>query len=86
MIEEPLVKVGYNVTQFTFNLYKVENGEVTVKQDSETIIHKRDNKYLDNYLKKKFKDYLTVELVDYQYKSFKSLIPFSVALEYGTEV
>ena len=86
MIEEPLVKVGYNVTQFTFNLYKVENGEVTVKQDSETILRKRDNKYLDNYLKKKFKDYLTVELVDYQYKSFKSLIPFSVALEYGTEV
>lgn len=85
MIEEPLVKVGYNVTQFTFNLYKVENGEVTVKQDSETILYKRDNKYLDNYLKKKFKDYLTVELVDYQHKSFKSQIPFSVALEYGME-
>ena len=86
MIEEPLVKVGFNVTQFTFNLYKVENGGVTVKQDSETILHKRDNKFLDNYLKKKFKDYLTVELVDYQHKSLKSHIPFSLALEYSSEV
>lgn len=86
MIEEQHVKVRYNVTQCTFNLYKVENGEVTIETEQETILYKRDSKYLENYLKKKYKDYLTVELVDYYHKAFKAHIPFSVALEHGSEV
>ena len=86
MIEEHFIKVSYNVTQLTFNLYKNENGNVTIETEKETILHKRDSKYLENYLKKKYKGYLTVELVDYCHKAFKSRIPFSVALEYGSGV
>ena len=86
MSEEHTLKLGYNVTQVTFNLYKNENGSVSITPESESILHKRDRKYLENYLKKKYKDYLTVELVEFKHKSFKSLIPFSVALEYGSEV
>ena len=86
MIEEHYIKVSYNVTQVTFNLYKNDNGNVTIETEQETILHKRDSKYLENYLQKKYKVYLTVELVDYCHKAFKSLIPFSVVLEYGSEV
>ena len=86
MNEEARIKVSYNVTQVTFNLYKVEDGKVSVKEESETILYKRDRKYLENYLKKKYKGYLTVELIDFHHKTFKSLIPFSIALEYGSEV
>lgn len=83
---EHTVKVSYNVTQVVFNLYKHENGNVIVDTQEETILHKRDSKYIENYLNKKYKEYLTVELVDYQHKSFKSVIPFTIALEYGLEV
>ena len=86
MNEEARIKISYNVTQVTFNLYKVEDGAVSVLQENETILHKRDDKFLTNYLKKKYKDFLTVELVDYEHKTLKSLIPFSIALEYGSEV
>ena len=86
MTKEHTIKVSYNVTQVTFNLYNNKGGKVSVKEESETILYKRDRKYIENYLKKKYKDYLTVELVDYCHTAFKSLIPFSVALEYGSEV
>lgn len=86
MIEEHTIKVSYNVTLVTFNTYKNENGNVTIETEQETILHKRDSKYLENYLKKKYKDYLTIELVDYCHKAYKSLIPFSLALEHASEV
>lgn len=86
MTKKHTIKVSYNITQVTFNLYNNEGGKVSVKEESETILYKRDRKYLENYLKKKYKDYLTVELIDFQHKTFKSLIPFSLVLEHGSEV
>lgn len=79
------IKVRFNVTQVTFNLYKNKDGEVSVTTETLTINQRRQLPYIENYLKSKFKDYLAVEIEHYEYKAFTAFIPFAIALEYGEE-
>ena len=79
------IKVRFNVTQVTFNLYKNKDGEVSVTTETLTINQRRQLPYIENYLKSKFKDYLAVEIEHYEYKAFTGSIPFAIALEYGEE-
>jgi orf3 protein len=79
------IKVRFNVTQVTFNLYKNKDGEVSVTTETLTINQRRQLPYIENYLKSKFKDYLAIEIEHYEYKAFTASIPFSLALEYGEE-
>lgn len=79
------IKVRFNVTQVTFNLYKNKDGEVSVTTETLTINQRRQLPYIENYLKSKFKDYLAVEIEHYEYKAFTASIPFALALEYGEE-
>lgn len=79
------IKVRFNVTQVTFNLYKNKDGQVSVKTETLTINQRRQLPYIENYLKSKFKDYLAIEVQHYEYKAFTASIPFSIALEYGEE-
>lgn len=79
------IKVRFNVTQVTFNLYKNKDGEVSVKTETLTINQRRQLPYIENYLKSKFKDYLAIEVQHYEYKAFMASIPFAIALEHGEE-
>lgn len=79
------IKCSFNVTQVTFNLYKNEDGKVTIETEQVTINQRRQLPYIDRYLKERYKGYLTIEIVEYEYKSFTASIPFAVALEYGEE-
>jgi len=49
------------------------------------INQRRQLPYIERYLKERFKGYLTIEVVDYEYKSLTAYIPFTTALEYGEE-
>lgn len=84
-MKDTSIKVRFNVTQVTFNLYKNKDGEVSVTTETLTINQRRQLPYIENYLKSKFKDYLAVEIEHYEYKAFTASIPFAIALEYGEE-
>lgn len=79
------IKCSFNVTQVTFNLYKNEDGNVTITTEQVTINQRRQLPYIERYLKERFKGYLTIEVVDYEYKSYSASIPFAIALEYAEE-
>lgn len=79
------IKCTFNATQVTFNLYKNEDGQVTIIPETLTINQRRQLPYIERYLKERFKGYLTIEVVDYEYKSYVASIPFATALEYGEE-
>ena len=79
------IKCTFNVTQVTFNLYKNEDGIVTITPETVTINQRRQLPYIQRYLEERFKGYLTIEVVNYEYKSFSASIPFATALEYAEE-
>lgn len=79
------IKCSFNTTQVTFNLYKNEDGNVTIITEQVTINQRRQLPYIERYLKERFKGYLTIEVVDYEYKSYSASIPFATALEYAEE-
>lgn len=79
------IKCSFNATQVTFNLYKNEDGNVSIITEQVTINQRRQLPYIERYLKERFKGYLTIEVVEYEYKSFSASIPFVTALEYAEE-
>lgn len=79
------IKVRFNVTQVTFNLYKNKDGQVLVTTETLIINQRRQLPYIENYLKSKFKDYLAIEIEHYEYKAFTASIPFATVLEHGEE-
>ena len=79
------IKCSFNATQVTFNLYKNEDGNVTITSETVTINQRRQLPYIERYLKERFTGYLTIEVVDYEYKSFTASIPFATALEHAEE-
>lgn len=79
------IKCTFNATQVTFNLYKNEDGNVTIIPETVTINQRRQLPYIERYLKERFKGYLTIEVVHYEYKSYVASIPFVIVLEYGEE-
>lgn len=84
MTELP-IKCSFNATQVTFNLYKNEDGNVTITTEQVTINQRRQLPYIERYLKERFKGYLTIEVVDYEYKSYSASIPFATVLEHAEE-
>lgn len=79
------IKCTFNATQVTLNLYKNEDGNVTITTEQVTINQRRQLPYIERYLKERFEGYLTIEVVDYEYKSYSASIPFATALEYAEE-
>lgn len=84
-LTDTTIKCSFNATQVTFSLYKNEDGNVTVTTETVTINQRRQLPYIERYLKERFTGYLTIEVVDYEYKSFTASIPFATALEYAEE-
>ena len=79
------IKCTFNATQVTFNLYKNEDGQVTITTETVTINQRRQLPYIERYLRERFKGYLTIEVVDYEYKTYTTSIPFAIVLEYAEE-
>ena len=78
------VKALFNVTHIIYTLVKLENGELKTVDHTETLLHKRTEKYINNYLLKKVKE---TNSVGYDIKEIKtekiiSEIPYELALEY----
>ena len=78
------VKAFFNVTNIFYILIKLENGELISEEHTETLLHKRTEKYINNYLLKKVKE---TNSVGYDIKEIKtekiiSEIPYELALEY----
>ena len=78
------VKALFNVTHIIYTLVKLENGELKTVDHTETLLHKRTEKYINNYLLRKVKD---TNSVGYDIKEIKTEkiiaeIPYKIALEY----
>ena len=78
------VKVLFNVTHIDYTLVKLEDGELKTVDHTETLLHKRTEKYINNYLLKKVKE---TNSVGYDIKEIKtekiiSEIPYELALDY----
>ena len=78
------VKVFFNVTNISYILIKLENGELIQEEHTETLLHKRTEKYINNYLLKKVKESNSVgyDIKEIQQEKIISEIPYELALDY----
>lgn len=78
------VKVSFNVTHITYTLVKLEGQELKTEDYTETLLHKRTETNVKNYLLKKVNE---TNAVGYDIKEIKtekivSEIPYTLALKY----
>ena len=78
------IKVSFNVTNITYDLFNLDGEEIKSNRYYETLLHKRTEKYINNYLLKKLKE---TNSVGYDIKEIKtekiiSEIPYELALDY----
>ena len=78
------IKVSFNVTNITYDLFNIDGEEIKSNRYYETLLHKRTEKYINNYLLKKVKE---TNSVGYDIKEIKtekiiSEIPYELALDY----
>ncbi len=80
------IKVKYNATSVTFNIYEREGEEVKIKPETIIINQKRQLPFIQNYLKKHYPKALTLEVLDFEHVSMVASLPFSTVLEYSQGV
>ena len=78
------VKALFNVTHIIYTLVKLEDGDLKTVDHTETLLHKRTETNVNNYLRKKVKE---TNFVGYDIKEIKTEkiiteIPYKIALEY----
>ena len=78
------IKVSFNVTNITYDLFNLDGEEIKSNRYYETLLHKRTEKYINNYLLKKVKE---TNSVGYDIKEIKTEkiiaeIPYKIALDY----
>ena len=78
------IKVSFNVTIITYYLITLDEEELISNRYTETLLHKRNEKYINNYLLKKMKE---SNSAGYDIKSIKqenvtAEIPYELALDY----
>ena len=78
------VKVLFNVTNVVYILIKLENGELIPEEHTETLLHKRAEKYVNNYLLKKMKESNSVgyDIKEIKQENIVAEIPYKIALDY----
>lgn len=80
------IKVKYNATSVTFNIYERKGEEVKITPETIIINQKRQLPYIQNYLKKRYPKALTLEVLDFEHVSMVASLPFSTVLEYSQGV
>ena len=78
------VKVLFNVTNIVYILIKSEDGQLKPEEHTETLLHKRTEKYINNYLLKKMKESNSVgyDIKEIKQEKIVAEIPYKIALEY----
>ena len=78
------VKALFNVTHIIYTLVKLEDGELKTVDHTETLLHKRSEKYINNYLLKKVKEsnYVGYDIKEIEQEKIISEIPYKLALDY----
>ena len=78
------VKALFNVTHIIYTLVKLEDGELKTVDHTETLLHKRTEKYINNYLLKKVKETKSVgyDIKEINTEKIISEIPYELALDY----
>ena len=78
------IKVQFYVTNIVYILIKLENGELIPEEHKETLLHKRNERYINNYLLKKMKKSKSVgyDIKEIEQEYIMSEIPYKLALAY----
>ena len=78
------VKVLFNVTHIVYILIKLEDGQLKSEEHKETLLYKRNESYVNNYLFKKMKESNSVgyDIKEIEQENITAEIPYKVALYY----
>ena len=78
------VKVLFNVTHIVYILIKLEDGQLKQEEHTETLLHKRNESYVNNYLFKKMRKSKSVgfDIKEIKQENITAEIPYKIALEY----
>ena len=78
------IKVSFNVTNITYDLFTLDGEEIKSNRYYETLLHKRTEKYINNYLLRKVKDSNSVgyDIKEIEQEKIISEIPYELALDY----
>ena len=78
------IKVSFNVTNITYDLFNIDGEEIKSNRYYETLLHKRTEKYINNYLLKKVKETNSVgyDIKEIDTEKIISEIPYELALDY----
>ena len=79
------VKALFNVTHIVYTLVRIEeDGDLKTEEHTETLLHKRNETYINNYLNKKVKETNAVgyNIKDIEQENIVAEIPYKIALEY----
>ena len=78
------VKVIFNVTHVLYTLVKLVDNELKTEDHTETLLHKRNETYINNYLNKKVKEssFVGYDIKEIEQENIVAEIPYKIALEY----
>ncbi len=78
------IKVSFNVTNITYDLITLDGEELISNRYIETLLHKRSESYINNYLLKKMKESNSVgyDIKEIDTEKIISEIPYELALDY----
>ena len=78
------VKVIFNVTHILYTLVKLVDNELKTEDHTETLLHKRNETYINNYLNKKVKESNSVgyDIKEIEQENIVAEIPYKLALDY----
>lgn len=78
------VKVIFNVTHVLYTLVKLVDNELKTEDHTETLLHKRNEPYINNYLNKKVKESNSVgyDIKEIEQENIVAEIPYELALDY----
>ena len=78
------IKVSFNVTNIAYDLITLDGEKLISNRYRETLLHKRNKKYINNYLLKKMKDSNSVgyDIKEIEQENIVAEIPYELALDY----
>ena len=78
------IKVSFNVTNITYDLITLDGEELISNRYIETLLHKRSESYINNYLLKKMKESNSIgyDIKYIETEKIISEIPYELALDY----
>ena len=78
------VKVLFNVTHIVYILIKLDDDQLKQEEHKETLLHKRNESYINKYLLKKMKEsnFAGYDIKEIEQENITAEIPYELALDY----